>query len=62
MKIQELKPCASQDFSSYLQRDRDFIPALQMTCLARLYVFHIPKETNKANLGGWTCKNVISHF
>lgn len=62
MKIQAVKPRASQDFTSYLQRNQDFVPALRMACLARLYVFHILNETNEANLGGWTCINVISHF
>lgn len=62
MKIQGVKLCASQDFTSYLQRDQDFIPVLQMACLARLCVFHVLSKTNEASLGGWTCMNVISHF
>lgn len=62
VKIQRVKPCASQDFTSYWQRGQDFFLALLMTCLARLYVFHVLSKTNEANLGGWTCINVISHF
>lgn len=62
VKIQGVKPSAPEDFTSYLQRDQVFIPALQMACLARLCVFHILSKTNEANLGGWTRQNVISRF
>jgi len=60
--IQGVELCASQDFTFYLKRDADFIPALQMARLARLYIFHILNKTNEANLGGWTSVKVISHF